>query len=323
MRINQRESQSEEITRSINLFKKGGTSSIIYINGPPGTGKTFTLTTILNKEFPSYIYLNCSQAKVKKNIYNLLIKKITKKKEKGISGLKSILKKENKKLIIVLDEIDLLINKDQSILYNLFDLPYLENVSILMFTIANTMNLTEMVLESKVKSRMGNKKINFGAYTSDELLKISQSGKELELAAKRISALGGDARKMKLIKKEATAKFGKNLSILQVDSVYNEMFKPIYYTFLKNLTDYQKLILISLYRPRKLSMTNLFAEFLSSCKKMEIKGINFFEFRELVRMLIEQNILERNKQVVTLFWNEEEIRRALVGDNVYKKVVGN
>ncbi|KCZ78231.1 hypothetical protein H311_00742 [Anncaliia algerae PRA109] len=319
MTINQRESQSKEIEGIINRFKNTGNSLITYICGPPGSGKTYTLTQILNDNFPSYFYINCSKLKVKSTIYSKLIGSL-KKKGKGYDDLKNILQKEKKKYIIVLDEIDLLVTKKQSILYNLFELPYLKGVSLLLFTIANTMNLSEISFENKVKSRMGSRRINFNAYTFDELMLITKSNKELALAAKRVSALGGDCRKMKEIKDKIIRKYGEKPTIYQVDSLYNELYKPIYYSFFRSLTNHQKLIIFSLFIIRKSSLNNLFNNLISFCIRLKLKKINYFEFNELIRISSEQRIIEIKREVVYLMWNEEEVKRALLEDEIYKQI---
>ncbi|KCZ80810.1 hypothetical protein H312_01756 [Anncaliia algerae PRA339] len=319
MTINQRESQSKEIEGIINRFRNTGNSLITYICGPPGSGKTYTLTQILNDTFPSYFYINCSKLKVKSNIYSKLIGSL-KKKGKGYDDLKNILQKEKKKFVIVLDEIDLLVTKKQSILYNLFELPYLKGVSLLLFTIANTMNLSEISFENKVKSRMGSRRINFNAYTFDELMLITKSNKELALAAKRVSALGGDCRKMKEIKDKIIRKYGEKPTIYQVDSLYNELYKPIYYSFFRSLTNHQKLIIFSLFIIRKSSLNNLFNNLISFCIRLKLRQINYFEFNELIRISSEQRIIEIKREVIYLMWNEEEVKRALLEDEIYKQI---
>lgn len=319
MTINQRESQSKEIEGIINRFRNTGNSLITYICGPPGSGKTYTLTQILNDTFPSYFYINCSKLKVKSNIYSKLIGSL-KKKGKGYDDLKNILQKEKKKFVIVLDEIDLLVTNKQSILYNLFELPYLKGVSLLLFTIANTMNLSEISFENKVKSRMGSRRINFNAYTFDELMLITKSNKELALAAKRVSALGGDCRKMKEIKDKIIRKYGEKPTIYQVDSLYNELYKPIYYSFFRSLTNHQKLIIFSLFIIRKSSLNNLFNNLISFCIRLKLRQINYFEFNELIRISSEQRIIEIKREVIYLMWNEEEVKRALLEDEIYKQI---
>lgn len=319
MTINQRESQSKELEGIINRFKNTGNSLITYICGPPGSGKTYTLTQILNDTFPSYFYINCSKLKVKSNIYSKLIGSL-KKKGKGYDDLKNILQKEKKKFVIVLDEIDLLVTNKQSILYNLFELPYLKGVSLLLFTIANTMNLSEISFENKVKSRMGSRRINFNAYTFDELMLITKSNKELALAAKRVSALGGDCRKMKEIKDKIIRKYGEKPTIYQVDSLYNELYKPIYYSFFRSLTNHQKLIIFSLFIIRKSSLNNLFNNLISFCIRLKLRQINYFEFNELIRISSEQRIIEIKREVIYLMWNEEEVKRALLEDEIYKQI---
>ena len=76
--------------------------------------------------------------------------------------------------ILLLDELDYLINRKQSLVYNFFEWPSLPNSRLVVVAIANTMDLPERLLSNKVASRLGMCRINFAPYTHPQLLEIIQ-----------------------------------------------------------------------------------------------------------------------------------------------------
>jgi Cdc6-like AAA superfamily ATPase len=57
--------------------------------------------------------------------------------------------------ILVVDELDVLVTRKQTVMYNLFEWPTRQNSPLIVIAIANTMDLPERMLSNKVSSRMG------------------------------------------------------------------------------------------------------------------------------------------------------------------------
>lgn len=57
--------------------------------------------------------------------------------------------------VVLMDELDLLVTKKQSIVYNFFEWPNLPYSRLIVVAIANTMDLPERMLSNKVSSRLG------------------------------------------------------------------------------------------------------------------------------------------------------------------------
>lgn len=55
----------------------------------------------------------------------------------------------------MVDELDLLVTRNQRILYHFFEWPNRERSRLVVLAVANTMDLPERVMESKVSSRLG------------------------------------------------------------------------------------------------------------------------------------------------------------------------
>ena len=74
--------------------------------------------------------------------------------------------------ILLLDEMDYLVTKKQTVLYNLFDWPTRSKVNRLcILGIANTINLPERLLP-RVQSRMGMVRVTFTAYNVGQMKSI-------------------------------------------------------------------------------------------------------------------------------------------------------
>lgn len=124
---------------------------------------------------------------------------------------------DRKPLIVLMDEIDQIVTKNQGIMYNFFNWPTYNNSKLIVIAIANTMDLPERVLTNKISSRLGLSRILFPGYTHDQLAKIiekriseledindknSLNNKKLrfeksatEFASRKVASVSGDARR--------------------------------------------------------------------------------------------------------------------------------
>jgi origin recognition complex subunit 1 len=114
--------------------------------------------------------------------------------------------------VVLLDEIDYLVTKKQSVLYNFFDWPSrsLETKSnrrLVVIGVSNTLNLPER-LHPRVQSRIGSKRVFFKSYSVNETVtilnaKVQQACPNYKVfdpdailyASKKTAALSGDIRK--------------------------------------------------------------------------------------------------------------------------------
>ena len=157
--------------------------------------------------------------------------------------------------IVLLDELDWLITRNQTIIYNFFDWPSQKHSRLIVVAIANTMDLPERMLKQRVASRLGVTRINFLPYTHQELMTIvrwrlrpEDTGADagstqvrasdfdpdaLELCARKVSSVSGDVRRILEICRRAKAlrdrSCGKRtdakVAIEHMDQVLKEMFE--------------------------------------------------------------------------------------------------
>jgi Cdc6-like AAA superfamily ATPase len=107
--------------------------------------------------------------------------------------------------VFLMDELDLLVTKKQTVIYNFFDWPRSPSSPLIVVAIANTMDLPERMFTHKINSRIGTKRINFNAYNVPDLITIIKSRlggclgvmlpEAIEFCARKVAGMSGDARR--------------------------------------------------------------------------------------------------------------------------------
>jgi Cdc6-like AAA superfamily ATPase len=192
-----------------------------------------------------------------------------------------------------MDELDLLVTKKQTVMYNFFEWPNRANSKLIVIAVANTMDLPERMLSNKVSSRLGITdtfeygvqirgmdfwpiliiylsigltRINFQPYTHEQLYQIVESRLEgidafekeaVEFAARKVSAVSGDARRAldicrraieiveERVKKGGKSAKDKHVTIGVINEAVREMFSSPAVTFVQQCSLHQKLFLVS------------------------------------------------------------------------------
>ncbi|XP_021772062.1 LOW QUALITY PROTEIN: origin of replication complex subunit 1B-like [Chenopodium quinoa] len=195
----------------------------LYIHGVPGTGKTMSVLAVmrsLKSELESgsikpysFIEINGLKLATAENIYRVIYEalsghRVSWKKalhflNERFSEGKQVGKGQNKPCILLIDELDLLVTRNQSVLYNILDWPTRPNSKLIVIGIANTMDLPEKLLP-RISSRMGIHRLCFGPYTFQQLQEIIMSRlkgidafdkQAVEFASRKVAAISGDARR--------------------------------------------------------------------------------------------------------------------------------
>ncbi|ORZ11309.1 P-loop containing nucleoside triphosphate hydrolase protein [Lobosporangium transversale] len=221
----------------------------LYISGQPGTGKTALLKEIMRDMEPEMkaaehriktVMVNCMTIKDPKLVYMKLLQELgltvdkSKDKEKDITvkALESLFlssndaKKNKPMYVVILDEIDQLLTKDQEVLYKLFEWSSMEGSRLTLFGIANALDMTDRFLPRLKARNCEPQLLNFNPYQVAEIRAIimdrlfSLEGKDadrdekdeketatkvrvaplmqrpaIELCARKVAAATGDLRK--------------------------------------------------------------------------------------------------------------------------------
>jgi len=213
-----REAQLKELASILNSVTRGRRARNILITGPPGTGKTSCVKYVLNQlsEFSKSaipVYINCWNYSTTLSIISEIGERLNLGlPRRGISfdeifeRIKETLIKNNKILIVVLDEVDRLIaNNSTEILYYLSRGDELAAQRISVIAITNDKELPSK-LEERIRSSLLEVRMTFEKYTAYELKKILNERAKLAffshaisdeivaLAAANAAKNGGDAR---------------------------------------------------------------------------------------------------------------------------------
>ncbi|KAL9169123.1 hypothetical protein ABFS82_04G058700 [Erythranthe guttata] len=194
----------------------------LYIHGVPGTGKTMSVLAVmrsLNAEVDAgtirpycFVEINGLKLASPESIYSVIYEGISGHRvgwKKALHFLNERFSDENKRgkdtrpCILLIDELDLLVTRNQSVLYNILDWPTKPNSKLIVLGIANTMDLPEKLLP-RISSRMGIQRLCFGPYNYKQLQEIVSSRLNginafeklaIEFASRKVAAVSGDARR--------------------------------------------------------------------------------------------------------------------------------
>jgi len=148
-----------------------GSGSCIYISGTPGTGKTATVREVVaqlhasvqSEELDDFIFVEINGMKVTDphQSYSLLWQALHGDRVSPSHALE-LLEREfstpsprRVPCVVLMDELDQLVTKNQSVMYNFFNWPGLRHSRLIVLAVANTMDLPERTLSNKISSRLG------------------------------------------------------------------------------------------------------------------------------------------------------------------------
>lgn len=165
--------------------------SCMYVSGVPGTGKTATITEVIRtlqlqakqKKIPQFefIEINGMRLTEPRQAYVQIYQQLTGTKVTSEQA-HSLLDKRfstphlhRKTTVLLVDELDILCNRRQDVIYNLLDWPARKAARLVVVTIANTMDLPERLLMGRVTSRLGLTRLTFQPYTHKQLQEVVQA----------------------------------------------------------------------------------------------------------------------------------------------------
>jgi origin recognition complex subunit 1 len=144
---------------------KVATNACLFVAGPPVTGKTATVHSVITT-------LRQEQAKGKLPAFEFV--SLT-----GMEGRDGECRKKSQVVVLLLDEIDYLLTKKQTVLYNFFDWPRRSSENggrprLIVIGISNTLNLPSR-LKPSVQSRLGSETCGYNSYNVKDMAAILKS----------------------------------------------------------------------------------------------------------------------------------------------------
>ncbi|KAL8122163.1 origin of replication complex subunit 1B-like [Apium graveolens] len=260
----------------------------LYIHGVPGTGKTMSVLSVMRNirsevdagKIKPYCFVEINGLKLAspENIYKVIYEALTGHRvnwkkalhllnERFSKGAKS---GDDRPCILLIDELDLLVTRSQSVLYNILDWPTKPHSKLLIIGIANTMDLPEKLLP-RISSRMGIQRLCFGPYNYQQLQEIISSRlkgidafqkQAIEFASRKVAAVSGDARRaleicrraaeladyrMKsLLTSNTTSEENILVGMAEVEAAIKEMFQAPHIQVMRSCSKLGKIFLAAL-----------------------------------------------------------------------------
>ncbi|ONK59756.1 uncharacterized protein A4U43_C08F10220 [Asparagus officinalis] len=193
----------------------------LYIHGVPGTGKTMSVLAVMRSlrsevdagRMKPYCFVEINGLKLAspENIYKVIYEALTGNRVGWKKALNCLNERfsdgnrvgKNQPCVLLIDELDLLLTRNQSVLYNVLDWPTKPRSNLIIIGIANTMDLPEKLLP-RISSRMGIQRLCFGPYNYHQLQEIISTrlkgidafqDQAIEFASRKVAAMSGDARR--------------------------------------------------------------------------------------------------------------------------------
>lgn len=315
-----REAEYKSIEKQVTSFLANGVGFVLYVTGVPGSGKTFTAISLLKFHKVNFVYLNCSVLRTKTEIFREICQctPCFRERRQDLPALREHYGTCENRHLLVIDEVDFLTTKNERLLYNIFELPFLEDAAVMLIVISNTLGS----LSSKVESRIGTNRLEFKPYDSAQLKRVvlSQAGgrpideRSLDLITKKVAASTGDIRKAKdLVEAAGSAGISKTGAILRDASC------PLLTKFVLSFNRYQKLLL-HLNRAPKARLSEWFDTFRAFCMAKSVKPLEYSDFLYVLNDLASFGIYTlRGDGWVVCNYLDEEIEQATKGDADFLK----
>ncbi|KAL1304882.1 hypothetical protein AAFC00_003803 [Neodothiora populina] len=180
-----REEEKRQLSAFVSASVESTQGGCLYISGPPGTGKSAfvqgvckALPTVDNTAMTT---VNCMSVKSAKDLATTLCDQLEIVNEHPRGADFDFLRTyflaggQEKKYIVVLDEIDRLVDLDLKLLYNLFEWSMLPTSNLILIGIANALDLTDRFLP-RLKSRsLKPELLPFMPYTAPQIANIITS----------------------------------------------------------------------------------------------------------------------------------------------------
>ena len=303
-----RDEEAKTIAQTLSIVLKGARPSNLLLFGKPGTGKTAVIKNIVNrlqkkaKELEIEVIMPFVNAKTANTGYKVLyeiaeemgINKGEKKQQVYFTGLSMgeatdrildfIQKKKKLHVILVIDEIDSLVDKNgDDILYNFTraNERMYEGGFISLIGISNSLTFKDK-LDPRVRSSLSEEEMVFNPYTILQLQKILSDRAKLafnddaistaaiNLCAAMAGKENGDARKAidlrRVAAEIAERERASNVQEIHIRQAQEKIEKDTNYEVLRNSTTHTKIVLLAIMKSKNGNTGEVYETYSSLCK---------------------------------------------------------
>jgi archaeal cell division control protein 6 len=322
-----RDEEARTIAQTLSIVLKGARPSNLLLFGKPGTGKTAVIKNIIKrlqkkaKELEIDVIVPFVNAKTANTAYKVLYKiaeemginKGEKKQQVYFTGLSMgeatdrildfIQKKKKLHVILVIDEIDSLVDKNgDDILYNFTraNERMYEGGFISLIGISNSLTFKDK-LDPRVRSSLSEEEMVFNPYTILQLQKILSDRAKLafndyaistaaiNLCAAMAGKENGDARKaIDLLRVAAEIAERERASAVQeihIRQALEKIEKDTNYEVLRNSTTHTKIVLLAIMKSKNGNTGEVYETYSSLCKYSEHEPLTQRRITQIVSEL--------------------------------------
>ncbi|OQR69344.1 cell division control protein 6-like [Tropilaelaps mercedesae] len=201
-----RDSEIMALTAFIEPALRDRTAVSLYVSGAPGTGKTVSITYVLDSLSLKYkfksVFINCMTIQTVSLVYTKIVEGLG-FPQSDLAGVQRGIRKHA--CAVVLDEVDQLQSSNQQILYSLFELVKLRDSKLILIGIANALDLTDKTIPLLQAYGCRPQLYHFAPYSDKQIVDILTSRlaesksiikpMALNFLAKKVATCTGDVRK--------------------------------------------------------------------------------------------------------------------------------
>lgn len=322
-----RDEEAKTIAQTLSIVLKGARPSNLLLFGKPGTGKTAVIKNIVNrlqkkaKELEIEVIMPFVNAKTANTAYKVLyeiaeemgINKGEKKQQVYFTGLSMgeatdrildfIQKKKKLHVILVIDEIDSLVDKNgDDILYNFTraNERMYEGGFISLIGISNSLTFKDK-LDPRVRSSLSEEEMVFNPYTILQLQKILSDRAKLafnddaistaaiNLCAAMAGKENGDARKaidlLRVAAEIAERERASNVQEIHIRQAQEKIEKDTNYEVLRNSTTHTKIVLLAIMKSKNGNTGEVYETYSLLCKYTEQEPLTQRRMTQIVSEL--------------------------------------
>ena len=202
-----REAERDELEAFLSSRLANHKPGAIYVSGPPGTGKSATVTEVLEKYSTKKSFVNCVSLKDASGVYAKLLADFG---VEELSALHKLWGMKDRSHLVVLDEVD---QASVEFLYTIFQWSLQKSSNLVLVGIANALDFTDRFLPRLRCKGLKPQLLPFMPYTVAQIVSIVSTKLKstlapdtdfvpfihpmaLQFAAKKVAAQTGDLRKV-------------------------------------------------------------------------------------------------------------------------------